>query len=228
MSNSASAPISTSDWRPTRLDPSLFLRVGGRSMRLVRLSLGALALAAAALGPAHAQDAAAPAKPAPAPAQAIPAAPPPPTPGDPGPVRLKLARRILDDIGTANLTAMMDSIINSLTSAMMTNSALTPQMKKAAQEAASETMGDMVPAILDDVARIYAKDFDEAQLTDIAAFYESPTGRALVAKLPEIGRQSGQVGMELLPAIQADIVQRFCKKVSCGPDQMKTLQPQIG
>ena len=92
----------------------------------------------------------------------------------------------------------------------------------------TESMTDLAPKIIEQVARVYALQLDEHQLEDIAAFYEGPTGKAWVAKLPALAEQSGAIGAALVPELQADVLGRFCRKVSCTPDQKKRFLPRQG
>jgi hypothetical protein len=159
------------------------------------------------------------------------AAPPAPSPSqaEPSPARLKLAERILDDMGgRANLTAMMNAISSSLFKAMSSNASMPPATVQALKESMTETMDALVPRMLRETAGLYAEDFTEDQLADIAAFYESPTGKVMVAKLPQIGQQSGDLARKYLPDIQAGLMARFCRKVDCTGDQMKKYLPQAG
>tara|TARA_B100002049_G_C16046948_1_gene361639 strand:- start:400 stop:897 length:498 start_codon:yes stop_codon:yes gene_type:complete len=57
------------------------------------------------------------------------------------------------------------------------------------------------------VLAIYDKNFTEQQIDDIVEFYETPTGQAMLNKMPEITQQSVQISQQLLqralPRIQA-------------------------
>lgn len=198
-----------------------------------RLGLAGLAAVSLMLGSAEASEA----QPALAQAQggASTTAPPAKPPADPTPsadtaeTRLKLAERILDDMGgVSNLKAMVNSVASSLLSSMTADQQFPPETLKALQDSMSETLTDIAPRLIEDVAKLYAQNFDERQLADIAAFYEGPTGKAMVAKLPQIGQQSALIGASLVPQMQTDMLRRFCQKIDCNQDQMKRFRPQIG
>ena len=55
-----------------------------------------------------------------------------------------------------------------------------------------------------------------------------PSSERMVAKLPQIGQQSALIGASLVPQMQTDMLQRFCRKIDCNQDQMKRFRPQIG
>lgn len=58
--------------------------------------------------------------------------------------------------------------------------------------------------LTDNLAQIYSQEFSSDQLQDLATFYDSPTGQAAIAKMPEIGMKQQQL---LLPQLQAVIPQ---------------------
>jgi uncharacterized protein len=56
-----------------------------------------------------------------------------------------------------------------------------------------------------DVASVYAETFDEQELRDIIAFYQSPLGRKMLAKMPELMQRSTQISQERIKAIMPDV-----------------------
>ena len=148
---------------------------------------------------------------------------------EPSEARLKLARRVLDDMGTtANLASGIKTVVAAWADSFAGSERLPPETMKALNDSMSESMTALAPKIIEQVARVYAQQLDEHQLEDIAAFYEGPTGKAWVAKLPALAEQSGAIGAALVPELQADVLDRFCRKVSCTPDQKKRFLPQQG
>lgn len=59
------------------------------------------------------------------------------------------------------------------------------------------------------VARLYAVNFTTSELRDLRAFYSSPIGQKLVAKLPTITQQSLVVGQEWAKTLAADLRARI-------------------
>lgn len=110
--------------------------------------------------------------------------------------------------------AMMPAVIDRMSKA---NPKLTQGQKAAIAEAADESSQAMVARMTDRMAPIFATTFTERELEDLVAFYEGPTGRALVTKSPVFAARMGQVMRELAPAMSADMEQRFCAKVACPP-----------
>src|SRR5579875_4059414 len=86
------------------------------------------------------------------------------------------------------------------------------EVKHAMLAAADAAVAAKTPEFLDKTAAIYARTFTEPELEAIVAFYDSPAGKAFVAK----GQAAAQPMAELIHALGADIQkdteQRFCAK----------------
>ncbi len=71
------------------------------------------------------------------------------------------------------------------------------------------------------VAKLYAETFTEAELRDIVAFYETPTGQKVAAKLPGLFQQATALSMtriqEKMPEFQQQVgalIQDYQKKAA--------------
>lgn len=56
---------------------------------------------------------------------------------------------------------------------------------------------------------IYAKAFTDEQLDGIIAFYKSPAGAALLANMPDVNTQIGQLGSSHVNAVQPQLQQLY-------------------
>ncbi len=63
--------------------------------------------------------------------------------------------------------------------------------------------------VVSQAARLYAKQFTVAEMNEISAFYKTPIGRKLVARLPVIMQESIRIGQEWGQKLGADIINRF-------------------
>jgi hypothetical protein len=81
----------------------------------------------------------------------------------------------------------------------------------------------VVPRLFDEMAGYYAQDFTSDQLRDILAFYQSPTGKAMVANAPVLAQQIGGSMVKLMPALQLSVMDKVCSQVSCTPEQQQQL-----
>jgi len=93
------------------------------------------------------------------------------------------------------------------------------EVKHAMLDAATAAVQAKVPEFLDKTAVIYARVFTEKQLEDIVAFYDSPSGKAFVAKTGDAAAPMSDLIRSLGDDIQRDTRQRFCAKEpdSCKP-----------
>lgn len=115
-------------------------------------------------------------------------------------------RVLIEDIfQTMNLDRMTASVIDSMYKQIEQQ---LRQDAKARGQDESET-ADLVSAfrercakvdfsalLLEAQIRIYAKYFTEAELTDIAAFYHSPTGKKMISVMPQLLNDGMQAGIE--------------------------------
>jgi hypothetical protein len=112
----------------------------------------------------------------------------------------------------------MNSIGGQLANALMENliaehKEITPAEKakitKAFDESAKEVFPDYFKQVLDASQFVFADAFSEQELNDLIAFYESPTGRSLLAKQPAIAQRTNQIVTQALPGLQAKFKANF-------------------
>jgi hypothetical protein len=87
-----------------------------------------------------------------------------------------------------------------------------------------------MPKMLDAMTVAYAKTYSEQELTDIDVFYRSPSGRAMIAKLPQVATASTHAIMGLQVEMRQDMVDEMCKRMVCTDllrDQMLGHAPMI-
>jgi hypothetical protein len=58
-------------------------------------------------------------------------------------------------------------------------------------------------------ADVYAKNFTDAELDDIIAFYKSPAGEALLVKMPQVNTQVGEFGSSKMATLEPQLKQLF-------------------
>jgi uncharacterized protein len=109
----------------------------------------------------------------------------------PSPANLQLARDIISVSGTGHV---FDSIVPSVMQQAFTNFLTqNPDLQKPLVE----TMTALQPEfqkqqseVIDIMANAYASHFTEAEMKDILAFYNSASGKKMIAELPKIGEES--------------------------------------
>ncbi len=136
----------------------------------------------------------------------------------PDPARLRLAHELIEAMGgPAQMTAIFEnSATGAFDATIQAGGAVTPQDRAIVQETLHEVAQDIVPAMIDDSARLYAEEFDAAQLTAIVVFYKSPAGQAMAVKLPDLSRRLGAMTMQYIPTIRARLLERLCAKTRCN------------
>jgi uncharacterized protein len=89
--------------------------------------------------------------------------------------------------------SMIDPIVASMRQRGMPDAAA-QEVKVAFNEWFTETIKweDLKPKM----AEIYMQQFTEAELKDLVAFYQTPTGKKAIEKLPAVTQQSAVVGRE--------------------------------
>jgi uncharacterized protein len=85
-----------------------------------------------------------------------------------------------------------------------------------------------LPQVLAATEDVYVETFTEAQLQDILAFYQTPTGRALAEKLPEIGERTGRRIAPVMRLMQRDLAYDLCDLQKCTAEQRAQLAKVFG
>jgi hypothetical protein len=119
----------------------------------------------------------------------------------------KAAEKLLIQIGTDKILAR--TIENVLNMQIQQQPSLAPY-KEVMLKFFEKHMG--FESLKDDLIEIYVEAFTEKELNDIMAFYETPTGRKTLEKLPELSAKGAQLGQtrvqqniqELQEMIQAE------------------------
>ena len=136
----------------------------------------------------------------------------------PDPVKLELARRYY---AAAHMDRMMSGMMRSMTPALQqslakANPSLTPDQRTAIAEASSEAAQDMMTKLIDRLLPTIADTFTEEELRGLIAFYEGPTGRAVIDKMPQLMAKVAPMAVELGPEMRDDLRRRLCEKTDCA------------
>jgi len=117
------------------------------------------------------------------------------------------AARILEDEGPTVAQYMISRM-----AAPPGGDAKEAEVKHAMLDAANAAVAAKTPEFLDKTAAIYARVFSEQELEAIVAFYDSPAGKAFVAKGQAAALPMAELIRSLGSDIQKDTEQRFCAK----------------
>jgi hypothetical protein len=135
---------------------------------------------------------------------------------EPGPRALALARRYVAAVQAQTILENEGPAIAAFIISRMPpppgGEARAEEVKHAMLDAANAAVAAKTPEFLDKTAAVYATLFTEKELADIVAFYDSPAGKAFVAKTKDAAAPMAAVIHDLGAEIQQDTQQRFCAK----------------
>ena len=130
---------------------------------------------------------------------------------------LDLARRLFTDMHMdQTMAGMMRSVMPAMVAQVRkANPAMSDAQAQAITEATTQSSQAMMGKIMDRMIPLYASTFTEKELQDLVNFYEGPSGRAMLAKMPTLMAKMTPIMVEMMPEMQADIRQRVCSKIDC-------------
>jgi hypothetical protein len=142
---------------------------------------------------------------------------PPSADSAPSARKLELARQLVEISDMkANMVAALRTVASQ--QAAQGGQALTPERQarlKAFQEAEADVLPRMVPNIVEAMVQGYAREFTEKELADALAFYQSPSGRAIIAKTPQLMQGVMVEMVRLTPQLRRDMGEEICAKITC-------------
>lgn len=146
----------------------------------------------------------------------------------PNPHSLELARKLFSEM---EMDQLMSSMIRQMTPSMIdqvrrSSPNITDDQVRAITEAVTESLADLTPKIVDKFAPLYAQTFTEKELQDLVDFYDSPSGKAMIAKLPGMMAKVGPLMNDLMPEMTADMTRHLCSKIDCTKMNGPTRQPK--
>jgi uncharacterized protein len=173
----------------------------------VRGAQGAAALfmLTASIVTANAEDASPPAAPAAAPTAPAPSA----APASPSPAAIAAADRILGDIGVKQSIAL---VVPGMMAELEVNVTRTrPEIKdslRATLKAIQPEFDTTAKQIYDQAATLLASEMSEKEITDVAAFFDSPAGKKYISVTPVFLQRLGEVTAPWRDKLSTDIVTR--------------------
>jgi uncharacterized protein len=177
----------------------------------VRCAHGAVALfmLAASIVAAGAQQTTPPAASPAAPAPAAPAAAPAAAPGAPSAAAIAAADRILGDIGVKQSIAL---VVPGMMAELEGNVTRTrPEIKdslRATLKAIQPEFDATAKQAYDQAATLLASEMSEKEITDVAAFFDSPTGKKYISITPVFLQRLADVTAPWRDKLSTDIVTR--------------------
>ena len=141
-----------------------------------------------------------------------------------------LAAQLLDELHTEKVMDTAFDSISKMQSQMMAGQKLSDEDKaemtkkmKRSMDAAKKEMnwGSIKPIFV----KIYADNFDAADLQGMIDFYKSPVGQKFIEKQPVIQAQTIQAMTTLMPKIQAAMMKEYTDSADDKEDAAPTEKP---
>ena len=140
------------------------------------------------------------------------------TPEDDAAHRLQLAERFIELMQVDQMGEMMQGLASSM---------VPPHEQRFLTDALSDAVGQLTPRIFEAMAPIYAEIFTLQELQDLVAFYESPTGVALVSKSYEALPQITAAVNGIMPEILNDMATNLCASLECSQEELRQMKAEI-
>lgn len=136
----------------------------------------------------------------------------------PNPQSLALSKRLF---AAMHMDTLMSSAIRNMVPAMTAaiakdNPNLTPEQQRAISEAATEVDQAMMSRMTEQMIPLYAETFSQKELEDSVAFYEGPSGKSMLAKMPTLMARMTPTMVAMMPDLRADMTRRICAKTDCS------------
>jgi hypothetical protein len=142
------------------------------------------------------------------------------------PEKLATAQLVVEANGSDALTAKMMDVVSS---AMLKGMGVggDPAIAGLARKVINDEIAEIRIKMRPLYAQAYANVYTDQELSDLLAFYRSPTGRATVSKAPQLMEESQRLSAPLIPAMQRDVVvklfDQLCTVKPCTPDMRKQI-----
>jgi hypothetical protein len=137
------------------------------------------------------------------------------------PRKLELAHELIEATGAASqMKTIMQNIAGQIAASTSAKLSADDQTKmQVVMAAEADAFAKRFPEIQDAIAHGYAETYSEKELSDILAFYQSPSGMAMTSKAPTLVKGMIETILKLAPQIQRDAGAEICAKITCTAAQ---------
>jgi uncharacterized protein len=131
--------------------------------------------------------------------------------------KLELVRQLVEATSMNTImTGVFHDMMVSLSASLKTTASPEAQARrKIFQAAEADALAKMVPKIVESRVNGYARTFTEQELSDMLAFYQSPSGRSMAAKTPQLTQAMVGDLAGLAPQMRRDMGEEACAKLTC-------------
>ena len=128
--------------------------------------------------------------------------------------QLDLAQRY---VKAMNLEVSMATFMDQMAPTMMQGSldSLPSEKREAVMGVMREVSQSVMTRMGVRMAPILAEVFTEKELEDVVAFYEGPSGKAMIEKTPQLGAKMAPLMKDLMPEMQSEMIAGMCEVFDC-------------
>lgn len=119
------------------------------------------------------------------------------------------------------INAMMDSMSGQL----LARSQIPEEKRGIARDALLAAYAVVLPQLQEATVELYVEAFTVNELEQLVAFYESATGRSIMAKTVMLSQRSGELMREFAPIMEREMILQVCRRVDCGTLELQMAQP---
>ena len=132
--------------------------------------------------------------------------------------RLKLATDVVEIAHAAdNMRALMPTFMGQMRQLIAQQGSVDSKMIDAYVNRFQQRFTDGIPRFVQLVAQVYAKEFSEDDLTNLLAFYRSPTGQHLLGKQTMIAQSMILAGQEWGKSIAQQVLAEMQREKAAAP-----------
>jgi hypothetical protein len=131
------------------------------------------------------------------------------------PERLALAKEMMN---LFDVKASLHSMFGSMGNSMKLPDSATPEQKEKARQLFASIMAGVeqtMPDIMDEMTVVYARTFSAQEMRDVIAFYHSPSGKAVLSKLPVVMREVMPMSVNMMPKVIDRAEADYCSHRTC-------------
>ncbi|SAI74725.1 Uncharacterized protein conserved in bacteria [Bordetella ansorpii] len=131
------------------------------------------------------------------------------------------------------IVQQMSASINANLQQRLAQQTLTADQRKQTQKILSDFSQQLTalvaqevtgPAYMQDVANVYRETFTQAEIDSLIAFYQTPTGRLVIEKMPVVSQKTAALTMQRLPQLQQKaqvLAQQTAQKLQAAVPTLK-------
>lgn len=114
------------------------------------------------------------------------------------------------------MLALMNGMMPAMMAQMPESERVDATVKAKVLEAVNEGVLAVLPQMLEDMTPALAVHFTETEVCAMADFYDSPTGRSIIAKMPAYTQETSVLSAKFVPLMQREMMTRLCQKIDCS------------